>query len=225
MNYDKKPNLVAISDFMRHYTISYFSQKGYNVDCRFVYNGIDLDFYKYDPSIQRTNRLLYVGRFSKFKGPHSAIELAKKVNLPIDLVGAAKFIDDPNYLKQIESMCDNEKIVIYKDVTNEFKLRKMQEAKCLIFPSRMNEPFGLGIIQAMATGCPVTAFDDGAIKEIITSETGFVCNSVDEMVNTISKIDTIKSVECRKRAEFFSKENMAKNKENLYRDIISGNQW
>lgn len=220
-----KPNLVVLSKFMRDYTISYFKQKGYNVDCHFCYNGVDLDFYKYDPSIKRTNRLLYVGRFSRFKGPHDAITLAKKVNLPIDLIGAAKFIDDPNYLKEIESMCNNDNIVMYKDATNEFKLRKMQEAKCLIFPSRMGEPFGLGIIQAMATDCPVIAFNDGAVKEIITPETGFVCDSVDEMTNAISKIYTIKAENCRKRAEFFSKENMAKNKEKLYRDIISGNEW
>jgi len=186
---------------------------------------IDLDFYQYNPNIKRTNRLLYVGRFSSFKGAHYAIELAKKVNLPIDLIGAAKFVDDANYVKQIESMCNNNNIVMYKDVTNEFKLKKMQEAKCLIFPSKMNEPFGLGIVQALATGSPVIAFDDGAIKEIITPETGFICNSVDDMINVVSKIDTIKSEDCRKRAEFFSKENMAKSKEKLYRDIVAGNEW
>lgn len=231
LNWDSPPpvpkaNLVALSKFMQTYSIQYFKQKGFNVDCRYNYNGIDLDFYKYDPSIKRTNRLLYVGRFSTFKGAHHAIELAKKVSLPLDLIGAAKFIDDPNYLKEIESMCDNDKIVIYKDATNEFKLRKMQDALCLVFPSKMNEPFGLGIVQAMATGLPAIAFDDGAIKEIIVNnETGFVCNSMEDMINAINKIDTIKSENCRKRAEFFSKENMAKNKEKLYRDIISGNEW
>jgi len=225
MNYNKKPNLVAISDFMRHYSIQYFKQKGFNIDCRFCYNGVDLDFYKYDPSIKRTNRLLYVGRFSSFKGAHHAIELAKRVNLPIDLIGAAKFVDDPNYVKQIESMCDSQQVVMYKDVDNDFKLRKIQEAKCLIFPSRMNEPFGLGIVQAMATGSPVIAFDDGAIKEIITPETGFVCNTVDEMIVAVNKIDTIKPEDCRKRAELFSKDNMTKNKEKLYRDVIAGKEW
>lgn len=220
-----KMNLVALSKFMQAYNVQYFKQKGFNIDSRFVYNGVDLDFYKYDPSIKRTNRLLYVGRFSSFKGAHHAIELAKKVNLPIDLIGAAKFVDDTNYVRQIESMCNSTDIVMYKDVTNEFKLMKMQEAKCLIFPSRMNEPFGLGIIQALATGSPVIAFDDGAIKEIITSETGFVCNSVDDMVSAIQKLDTVKPESCRKRAEFFSKENMAKNKEKLYYRIMENDEW
>lgn len=225
MNYCKKPNLVAISFFMQQYAVQYFKEKGFNVDCRFVYNGVDLDFYKYDPSIKRTNRLLYVGRFSRFKGVHDAIALAKRVDLPIDLIGAAKFIDDPNYLKEIELLCNNDSIVMYKDATNEFKLRKMQETRCLIFPSRMGEPLGLGIIQAMATGSPVIATRDGAIPEIITPETGFVCDNLEAMVSAVNKIDTIKSENCRKRSEFFSKENMAKNKENLYRDIIAGNQW
>jgi len=220
-----KMNLVALSQFMQNYTVQYFAQKGYNIQAKFAYNGIDVDFYKYDPSIKRINRLLYVGRFSRFKGSHDAIALAKRINLPIDLIGAAKFIDDPNYLKEIESMCNNDNIVMYKDATNEFKLRKMQEAKCLIFPSRMNEPFGLGIIQALATGSPVIAFDDGAIKEIITPETGFVCNTVDDMVSAVNSINTIKPEDCRKRSEFFSKENMAKNKEKLYRDIIAGEEW
>lgn len=226
MNYDKKPNIVAISDFMRQYTIQYFNQRGYDVRCEYVHNGIDLDKYPFDPNIKKTNRLLYVGRFSKFKRPHIAIEVAKRSNLPIDLVGGT-FVDDINYLKEIEAMCNGDNIVIYKDVDHNFKIKKMQEAKCLIFPSKMGEPLGLVAQEAMACGTPVIATRDGAISEVVLhNKTGFVCDTEDQMVESIKFIDKINSSDCRKHVEEnFSRQKMAKEYEKLAFKVMRGEDW
>jgi glycosyltransferase involved in cell wall biosynthesis len=225
-NYDKKPNLVAISNWMKTYTEQYFKQIGYNINCEYVHNGIDIRKYSFNPDIKRTDRLLYVGRFSKFKRPHMAIEVAKRIDLPIDLIGGT-FVDDINYMKEIESMCDDKDIVMYKDASQDFKIRKMQEAKCLIFPSKMGEPLGLVAQEAMACGTPVIAARDGAIPEtVIDGQTGFICDTEDQMVDAIKNIDKIYPSKCRKHVEDnFSRIKMAKNYENLYRYIISGNEW
>lgn len=220
-----KPNLVSISQFMQNYAEQYFQHKGFSVKSQYVYNGIDLNRYKFDPNIKRTNRLLYVGRYSKFKQPHIAIDLAKKTNHSIDLVGGT-FVDDINYLHQIESMCNDDNIVMYKDVPHELKIKKMQEAKALIFPSKMGEPAGLVAIESMACGTPVIAFDDGAIKEyVIHNKTGFICNTIEDMIVALNNIHTIKSEDCRKRAEELSRENMARNYLKLYYQILNGNEW
>jgi glycosyltransferase involved in cell wall biosynthesis/SAM-dependent methyltransferase len=220
-----KPNLVSISKFMKQYTEQYFKQKGFNIQSEYVYNGVDLDRYNFDSSIEKTDNLLYVGRFSAFKDPLMAMRIALKANLHIDLIGGT-FVEDPNYLSQLELMCQGKDISIHKDVGHEFKIRKMQEAKTILIPSKMNEPFGLVAIEAMACGCPVICLRDGALPEIvIDGVTGFVCDNEEQMIEAVSKVDTINSEDCRKRAEQFSKKLMAENYVKLYQKMMNGQDW
>lgn len=211
-------NLIAISKYMKLYTDQYFKQ--FNVNSNYVYNGINLDKYPYQES--KNNFLLYVGRLSQFKQPHITIDLAERTNHKLDIVGGT-FVDSIEYVKQLdERIKNNPNINIYKDVTHEFKIEKMQNAKALIFPSKMGEPFGLVALEAMACGTPVIAFNDGAISEVVIhNKTGFICNTFEDMIEAVKKIDTIKPEDCRKRAEEFSREFMAKNYENLYNKIIT----
>jgi glycosyltransferase involved in cell wall biosynthesis len=220
-----KPNLVAISKWMKSYSETYFKQKGFNVGCEYVYNGVNLDRYSFDPSIVKTNNLLYVGRFSRFKQPDMAVRIAKKANIPLDLIGGS-FVDDPSYMNQIESMCDGVNIVIYKDSTHEFKITKMQEAKVIIVPSKMHEPFGLVAVEAMACGTAVICTRDGALPEIVLhGVTGFVCDTEEQMIEAIKNIDQIKPEDCRKRAEEFSRLKMAENYVKLYQKMMKGEDW
>jgi glycosyltransferase involved in cell wall biosynthesis len=94
----------------------------------------------------------------------------------------------------------------------------MQNAKALIFPSNMNEPFGLVAAEAMACGTPVIATNDGAISEVVEDKTtGFICKSLEEMITAVDKIDLIKTVECRKRVESnFSRQKMAEKYIDIY---------
>jgi glycosyltransferase involved in cell wall biosynthesis/predicted SAM-dependent methyltransferase len=228
----KYPNLVTLSQHMKNYTETYIKSLGYNISTQYVHNGINLNKYSFDSNIKRTNRLLYVGRFSKFKGAHIAIEVAKKANLSIDLIGGT-FIDDVNYLKEIESMCNGDTIVIYKDANHDFKIKKMQEAKALIVPSNMNEPFGLTCIEGMACGTPIIATRDGAIPEIVVhGETGFICdtdvskNTEEQMIEYIKNLDKIDPLKCRKHAEDnFSRITMSKNYIKLYQRILNNDEW
>lgn len=165
------------------------------------------------------------GRFSRFKGAHTAIEVAKRANLPIDLIGSS-FVDDPNYITQIESMCDEKNIVIYKDAPQEFKIKKLQEAKALLVPSNFGEPFGLTPVEGMACGCPIISTRDGAIPEIvINNRTGYICDTVEQMVDSIKNIDDINPEDCRKRAMDFSRLKMAQGYEKLFHCMIRGENW
>ncbi|MCJ7772798.1 MAG: glycosyltransferase, partial [Desulfobacterales bacterium] len=122
-----KPNLVAISQFMKNYTEQYFRQKGFDVPCSYVYNGIDLNKYLFQQA--KSDRLLFVGRLSTFKQPHISVELARRTNHTLDIVGGS-FVDSIEYVAQLDKMVENDpNIKIYKDVTHEFKIKKMQDAK------------------------------------------------------------------------------------------------
>ena len=130
MNYDKKPNLVAISNYMKLYTEQYFQQRGYNVHSEYVHNGIDTSKYPFQST--KSDNLLFVGRLSTFKQPHVAVEVARKTNHKLDIVGGT-FVDSEDYVRQLDKMVENDpNIKIYKDVTHEFKIDKMKNAKALI---------------------------------------------------------------------------------------------
>ena len=102
----------------------------------------------------------------------------------------------------------------------------MQSAKAVIFPSLMGEPFGLITPEANACGTCVIGSRDGAIPEILQDGvSGFICDTVEEMVSSVKKVDTIKPENCRKNAERFSREISARNYVEAYRNILSGSEW
>lgn len=214
-----KLNLVAISAFMKRV----YAQQGHTAE--FVYNGIDLNKYELWTG-RRNGRLVFVGRIDKFKQPHVAIEVAKKTGLGLDIIGGT-FVQDDAYLNEIVNMCDGEQIKFWRDPAQNDKVKLMQEASCLLFPSKMGEPFGLVAAESMACGTPVIALNDGAISEVIADNvTGFMCNSVDEMVKATAKIGQIGAQTCRDRVEImFSRERMAESYVELYRRVIAGQEW
>jgi len=214
----EKPNLIAISRFMAEL---YARQLGVNV--HFVYNGIDLDGYPFKK--EKGDRLIFVGRFTPFKQPHVAIEVAKRLNMGLDLVGGA--FEEPYFSQYVKPYCDGKQIVLHTEVMHEEKVKLLQNAKALLFPSNMGEPFGLVAVEANSCGTPVIALRDGAIPEIvIEGVTGFVCDSVEEMVEAVKRVDEIKPENCRAVVEQnFTKELMAERYVRLYEKILEGGEW
>ena len=219
-----KINLIAISEFMRR---EYESQ---GLTSKFVYNGIDLNKYPYCD--KKGDRLVFVGRISSFKQPHLAIEAAVSSKTPIDIIGGS-FVDKPEFLETIKTMCDNSGglATLHLDLSHYEKVKFVQNAKACLVPSHMGEPFGLTIIEAFACGTPVIALNDGAIREVVgdTAGAGYVCDTSDEFIKIVRNIGwngyAIKPRDCRNRAEYFSRENMAKRYKALYEKIIKGEEW
>jgi glycosyltransferase involved in cell wall biosynthesis len=215
--------------------------KAQGFESRHVYNGINLEKYPFQK--EKGNRLLFVGRIDRFKQPHVAIEVAKKLNMGLDIVGGT-FVQDPQYLEQIRSMCDGEQIKFYPDASHQKKVELMQNSRCLLFTSQMGEPFGLVCAEMLATGGKVVALNDGAIEEVV-GDVGIVCDvfdkkitpkgpvyslkrdPVDALVEGVKKIDEIDSKACRERIErLFSRQAMAQGYEVLYRLVVQDNiEW
>ena len=78
----------------------------------------------------------------------------------------------------------------------------MGQARAFIFPIEWEEPFGLVMIEAMSTGTPVIAYRRGAVPEVVKDGvSGFIVDTVDEMVEAISKVDQIDRAACRQHVE------------------------
>lgn len=217
-------NLIAISDYMRN---EYGSQGWAS---KYVYNGINLNNYTY--SDKKGDRIVFVGRISKLKQPDFAIRTAIETKIPIDVIGGS-FVDDNRFLEDIKTMCDNSNglATLHLDLPHDKKVKIVQNAKACLVPSKMGEPFGLTLIEASACGTPVIALNDGAIREVVGEDggVGYVVNTYDEFVKRVANIGNpgyvIKPEDCRKHAETFSRENMAKNYKVLYERIINGEEW
>lgn len=178
----EKACIVCISKDQAHH----YNQL-HNKDTRVAYNGIDLDFYKPMTGVKRTDRFLFLARFSTIKGADLACEACKKVGVGLDLVGDTTITNEPAYLEQIKSMCDGKQIRLIGPATRGECVYWFSQAACLLHPNmRFREPFGLAPVEAQACGCPVIAWDYGAMRETVKQgETGFIVESLEELITHI----------------------------------------
>ena len=183
---------------------------------RNVYNGVDVEKYAFSASPE--DRFAFVGRLLAKKGVKEAIEAAKRADAMLDVVGRP-FAEDSFWKEQAEPLLDDRRrhlLVDRKDLPAVY-----QRAKALLFPIKWDEPFGLVMIEAMACGTPVIAFDRGSVREVVEDGvTGFIVKDVDEMVEAMKRIGEIDRRACRARVEEkFSFSRMADGYENLYLEL------
>lgn len=212
------PYLVSISDSQRKPApdLNYIST---------VYNGLPLSSYPF--SRDHDGYLIFVGRFCEEKGPHFAIEVAKRLQLPLILAAKLEDGESKIYFDKFIKPHLSDTIRWVGEVDEQERNRLFSKALCSLHPVTWPEPFGLTLIEAMACGTPVIAFDHGAIPEVIRhGSTGFVVNNVDEMTAAVSKLDKIDRRECRRYTlTNFGVEQMVDNYELVYDAILEVSQF
>ncbi|MDP3794760.1 MAG: glycosyltransferase family 4 protein [bacterium] len=186
-----------------------------------VYNGLMMEQYPF--SAEHDGYLLCVGRIALEKGFHYAIEVAQYLDLPL-IIAAKLDAKDLRYFREYIGPRLSEKIRWVGEVDEEERNRLMSRALCLLHPITWPEPFGLTMIEAMACGCPVIAFDRGSVPEIVIhGKTGFAARNIEQMIDGVTELDTINRMECRQHAlENFTVRQMADGYEALYRNLLGG---
>ena len=126
------------------------------------------------------------------------------------------------WLKEIKPFVDGKQIIYKGMIPREELFEYMGKAKAFIFPLKWEEPFGLVTIEAMAVGTPTISFRRGSLPEIIEDgKTGFICDTIDEMIDAVGKIDKINPLDCRKRVEdVFSVSKVVDRYEQAYYSIL-----
>jgi len=190
-----------------------------------IYHGLDLKKIPFVP--KSDNYLVFTGRIHPSKGVKEAIIIAKRIKLPLLLMGSR---GEENYWKkEILPEIDGKK-VIYKGFLPQKEMYQLiGRARAYIFPLQWEEPFGLTLVEAMACGTPVVAFNRGSINEVVRNKkTGFVIPSqkngkinLEEFLDALKEIETINRKDCRKWIEErFSIERMVKEYEKVYTKLL-----
>lgn len=189
-----------------------------------VYNGIDPSTHKFYPEPDSQPYLAFLGRLSPEKGPHHAIEIAKRTGWRLKMAGKIDRVDVDYYEQAIKPHIDGDQIQYLGEANHVQKNTLMGNAVATLFPITWREPFGLVMIESMAAGTPVIAMRLGSTPEIIADgKTGFLCDSVDECVAAVAQIDQIDRHACRQHVEQkFGVKQMVDGYEAVYREILAG---
>lgn len=199
---------VSISDSDRAPGLNYLAT---------VYNGIDLALYPLRES--GGDDLIFLGRIHPDKGVHLAIDVARRVGLPLLIAG---IIQDQQYFsEQVQPHLDRQ-IRYVGPVDVEGKNELFSRARALLHLNTIPERFGLVLAEANAAGVPVVAMDLGSCREVIAEgSTGFLVNSVDEAVLALDRIPEIDRATCRARVQkMFSIPTMVAAYERVYSTIF-----
>jgi glycosyltransferase involved in cell wall biosynthesis len=186
-----------------------------------VYHGMPLDR---SPFVAQPGEYLaYLGRLSPEKQPDVAIGVAKRIGMPLRITAKIDEIDREYVERVVKPLLDDPLIEFIGEVEDERKAAFLGGARALLFPIDWPEPFGLVMIEAMACGTPVIARPCGSVPEVVEDgRTGFIGDSVDDLVEAVKRIDTIDRAECRRHVERrFSVPRMVDDYEALYRRAIS----
>ncbi len=107
---------------------------------------------------------------------------------------------DPAEMVQFGDLCRANGARFIGTVHGRRKAEVFTAAKALLFPTRMNEAFGLPVAEALMSGTPVIASRKGAMTELLDSTGGFVCASKSAYLDAVSNLEQIKPADCRRLA-------------------------
>jgi len=168
--------------------------------------------------------LAFLGRTSPEKGLDHAIQIAKRVGMPLKIAAKIDRADEQYFSAVIKPMLDNPLIEFIGEIGYSEKSEFLGNAAALLFPINWPEPFGIVMIEAMACGTPVIAYPFGSVPEVIENGvTGFLVRDVNSAAHAVQRISKIDRAQCRRRfEERFTSARMAQEYLAIYDRIISG---
>ncbi len=157
----------------------------------------------------------FLGRLTANKGVHLAIAAARQAGVRLRIAGTVAE-NEPGGREYFQTIVKPElhgMIEYIGPVNDQQKSALLQGATALLFPIQWNEPCALVLPESLSCGCPVIGWRNGCVPEIVRhSETGFVVNSIEEMIQAMSQVHTLSRSLCRRDAESrFSIQALGKN--------------
>jgi glycosyltransferase involved in cell wall biosynthesis len=188
-----------------------------------AHHGLRLDDYVFKDT--KEDYLAFLGRMVPCKGAHAAIAVAQRAGLRLKLAGEVQPMYEQYWREQVLPHIDGDQIQFLGEADDTLKNELLSGARALLFPIEWEEPFGLVMIEAMACGTPVLAFEGGAVAEIIRDGVnGWICRDVAEMAARAAA-PGISQESCRAWvSNHFSRERMVDRYVGVYQRARSGRE-
>lgn len=186
-------------------------------------NGVPLARYTFQPDVAPDAPLVFLGRVEEIKGPHLAIEIARRTGRKLIIAG--NIPDDKRAWVEahVLSHVDGDQIRYVGPVNDEQKNALLGEAAAFLMPILWEEPFGIVMAEAMACGTPVLGLRRGAVPEVVKDgETGFVVDNLDGLVQAIARLPALDRRASRARVEaLYSDQAIVEGYLSIYRQYVS----
>jgi glycosyltransferase involved in cell wall biosynthesis len=161
-----------------------------------VYHGLPKNTFR--ANLNEGKYLAFLGRVSVEKRVDRAIEMAIRTGLPLKIAAKIDKEDMEYFESEIKKLLDHPLIEFVGEINETEKEKFLGEAKALLFPIDWSEPFGLVMIEALACGTPVIAYNNGSVPEILEhGRSGFIVSNQDEAVKAVENISLLNRAECR----------------------------
>lgn len=184
-----------------------------------VHHGLPIDLYK--PGNGDGNYLAFLGRVSPEKGLDKAISIAKAAGIKLKIAAKIDKADEAYFEKHIKHLLNDPLIEYIGEINEQQKTEFLGKALALLFTINWDEPFGIVMIEAMACGTPVIAFECGSVPEVIVNgKNGFIVHNEEEALNAIQQLMQLERQKVRTIfEERFTAQRMAKDYLKMYQKL------
>jgi glycosyltransferase involved in cell wall biosynthesis len=189
-----------------------------------IHHGVDVD--RFPVGDGSGGYALFLGRMNPEKGVHIAARLAREAGVPLRIAAKMREAPERAYFEAHVKPLLGDGVEYVGEVAWQQKLELLAGASCLFNPIAWPEPFGMVMIESLASGTPVIATRCGSVPEIVTDGvTGFVCTTERELIEALLRVDELDRAWCRKDAETrFSTERMVADHVALYRRAMADHE-
>jgi glycosyltransferase involved in cell wall biosynthesis len=163
----------------------------------------------------------FLGRIAPEKGIDRAIRIAQHCGMPLKVAAKVDKADREYFDEQIQPMMKSENVEFIGEINDRDKSEFLSGAVVLLVPIDWPEPFGLVMIEAMACGTPVIAFNRGSVPEVLDDGvTGFIVEDETGAIGAVDRLDHLSRAKIRKRfEERFTSRRMAQDYLSVYRGM------
>jgi glycosyltransferase involved in cell wall biosynthesis len=186
-----------------------------------VHHGVPTGFLPFN-AVPRGGYLAFLGRISPEKRPERAIEIAVRANMKLKIAAKIDAVDRAYWDSTIAPLVERHANVEYiGEINDRQKGAFLGDANALLFPIDWPEPFGLVMIEAMACGTPVIAFNAASVPEVVEPGlSGFIVGDIDGAVEAIARLPELDRAVVRACFDSrFGVERMARDYLEIYRAL------